>query len=83
MPQHTMKKKVTVPKGVQQKVKKQKPQGAPQRGKMLFIKPKKQVAVMEHKMTREVTKIINGKNEEMANQRANTAQGKKSSKKKS
>ncbi|MFH4974414.1 hypothetical protein AB6A40_001123 [Gnathostoma spinigerum] len=69
MAQHGLKKKVTLPKGTKQKIKKVKTKG-PKRGHNLFIAPKKMSAIQQNKIDAEVTRVINEKNEELLKNRA-------------
>ncbi|VDK19853.1 unnamed protein product [Anisakis simplex] len=63
------KQKVTLPKGTKKKVKKTPPKG-PKRGRHVFIQPKNKNFVEQAKVSAEVTKTINEKNEEMVKDRA-------------
>ncbi|VDK22375.1 unnamed protein product [Anisakis simplex] len=60
---------VTLPKGTKKKVKKTPPKG-PKRGRHVFIAPKNKNFVEQAKVSAEVTKTINEKNEEMVKDRA-------------
>jgi len=70
-----------LPKGVSKKSTKiTKPKG-PKRGHNLFIAPKKPDAVNEAKISSEVSRLINRKNEDMLTERANISVGKVTKKK--
>ncbi|KHN86755.1 Protein kish-B, partial [Toxocara canis] len=70
---------VTLPKGVKQKVKKAQQKG-PKRGHHTYIPPKKKDVVEQAKVSAEVTKMINQRNEEMLKERADRDVGRVSKK---
>ncbi|KAH7730988.1 Protein K07F5.15 b [Aphelenchoides avenae] len=76
MPQHKMKQKTSLPKGVKQKVKKVKKTNGAKKGANMQLAPKKPQAVREAKISAEVSRIINEKNEEMVRTRADRDVGK-------
>ncbi|KAK0397973.1 hypothetical protein QR680_002368 [Steinernema hermaphroditum] len=82
MAQHSMKKKTTLPKGVKNKVKRAPKKTGPKRGHNLYIAPKKAVAVEQARVSAEVSKVINKKNEEMVKNIANDSVGRTDSEKK-
>ncbi|TMS37571.1 hypothetical protein L596_004474 [Steinernema carpocapsae] len=65
MAQHNMKQKTTLPKGVKNKMKRAPKKTGPKRGQNLYIAPKKAVAIEQARISAEVSKVINKKNEEM------------------
>uniref|UniRef100_A0A1I8BMQ2 Uncharacterized protein n=1 Tax=Meloidogyne hapla TaxID=6305 RepID=A0A1I8BMQ2_MELHA len=83
MAQHKMKKKTTLPPGAKHKSMKKQAKtskAAPKKGVSAILPPKKQTAVHSVKVTSEVTRVINRKNEEMIRMVADRQQGKKSKK---
>ena len=77
MVQHKVKKTQTLPKGAKGKVKKEKKAAGPKRHHSAHIPAKKATAVAQDRVSAEVSKVINDKNEEMVRGRADTAQGRK------
>nr|CAD2181214.1 unnamed protein product [Meloidogyne enterolobii] len=83
MAQHKMKKKTSLPPGAKNKsMKKQSKTAktAPKKGVSSILPPKKQTAAHSVKVTSEVTRVINRKNEEMIRMVADRQQGKKTRK---
>uniref|UniRef100_A0A914CI33 Uncharacterized protein n=1 Tax=Acrobeloides nanus TaxID=290746 RepID=A0A914CI33_9BILA len=81
MPQHKIyasayktKNKTNKPKGVKQNIKKQS-KNVPKKGTQVIIAPKKATAVQQSKISSQISKIINEKNEEMLKARADKDQG--------
>ncbi|VDN51508.1 unnamed protein product [Dracunculus medinensis] len=63
--------KSSIPKGVKQNFKKNKPQG-PKKGRRLAIAPKKAAAIEQARISVEVTRIINEKNEKIMKEKADS-----------
>uniref|UniRef100_A0A1I7Y5X1 Leydig cell tumor 10 kDa protein homolog n=1 Tax=Steinernema glaseri TaxID=37863 RepID=A0A1I7Y5X1_9BILA len=82
MAQHNMKKKTTLPKGVKNKAKKAPKKTGPKRGQNLYIAPKKAVTIEQSRISAEVSKVINKKNEEMIKNIANDSVGRNDAEKK-
>lgn len=79
MAQHKMKKKVTLPKGAKQKSLKREQRSANsqrvRKGGNIYIAPKKVGAVQQAKISSEVSRIINEKNESVIRSQADNDVG--------